>query len=206
GADEALKKKTAQLADSLYNRLLAGDDKENIASTFSNDFISAQAGGIMPSFSVGQYDPAFENMVASLPLNTFSKPFETSYGFHIVNKISVTPIVSDPNDTENLLALKTRVNQSDRIETLKQVIYDRVAQKAGFTFMPEAKTEWLWITDSILDNRKPPATISIKRATPLITVGKEVYTIQNWLDYAQLHRYKPGTSGLRPYAEILEEY
>lgn len=206
GADEALKKKTAQLADSLYNRLIAGDDKEKIASAFSNDFISAQAGGIMPSFSAGQYDPAFENMVASLPLNTFSKPFETAYGFHIVNKISVTPIVSDLNDTENLLALKTRVNQSDRIETLKQVIYDKVAQKAGFTFMPAAKTEWLWITDSILDNRKPPAAISIKRETPLFTVGKEVYTIQNWLDYAQLHRYKPGTSGLRPYDEILEEY
>ena len=40
----------------------------------------------------------------------------------------------------------------------------------------------------------------------MFTVGKEVYTIQNWLDYAQLHRYKPGTSGLRPYDEILEEY
>src|SRR5690606_14252274 len=63
GADENQKKNTSRLADSLYNRLMAGDDREAIAAKFSNDFISAQAGGIMPSFSVGQYDPAFENAV-----------------------------------------------------------------------------------------------------------------------------------------------
>jgi len=206
GADENQKKNTSRLADSLYNRLMAGDDREAIAAKFSNDFISAQAGGIMPSFSVGQYDPAFENSVMALPLNTYSKPFETTYGFHIVNKISVTPVVSNKEDTENLLALKTRINQSDRIELLKQVIFNKVADKAGFEMLSSAKNEWLLITDSILDNKKAPVPISIQRETPLFKIGEAEFTIQNWLDYAQLHRYKPGTTGLIPYREILEEY
>ena len=206
GADENQKKNTSRLADSLYNRLMAGDDREAIAAKFSNDFISAQAGGIMPSFSVGQYDPAFENSVMALPLNTYSKPFETTYGFHIVNKISVTPVVSNKEDTENLLALKTRINQSDRIELLKQVIFNKVADKAGFEMLSPAKNEWLLITDSILDNKKATVPISIQRETPLFKIGEAEFTIQNWLDYAQLHRYKPGTTGLIPYREILEEY
>lgn len=206
GADENQKKNTSRLADSLYNRLIAGDDREAIATMFSNDFISAQAGGIMPSFSVGQYDPAFENAVIALPLNTYSKPFETAYGFHIVNKLSVEPVVSDKQDAENLQELKTRINQSDRIDILKQVIFDKVAKTAGFKMLSPADKEWLMITDSILDNRKSVVPINIQRETVLFKVGEAEFTIQNWLDYAQLHRYKPGSSGLRPYTEIMEEY
>ncbi|MBA2499008.1 MAG: peptidylprolyl isomerase [Chitinophagaceae bacterium] len=206
GANETIKQNTKALADSLYKRLVAGDDKENMATIYSNDFISAQAGGKMPEFSVGQYDPVFENTVIALPLNTFSKPFETAYGFHIVNKLSVTPVITDVQDTENMLALRTRVNQSDRIETLKLVIHEKVKKQAGFQMLPTAEKEWLWITDSILENRQPPSAIQINRETPFIKIGEQIFSIQNWLDYAQLHRYKPGSSGQRAYEEILEDY
>ena len=35
---------------------MAGDDFNHLATTFSNDYISAANSGIMPDISVGQYD------------------------------------------------------------------------------------------------------------------------------------------------------
>jgi hypothetical protein len=49
-----------KLADSLYNRILKGDDFGKLATRFSNDAISAAANGKMQEFGVGQYDATFE--------------------------------------------------------------------------------------------------------------------------------------------------
>src|SRR5439155_7661999 len=68
-ADEAARKETASLADSLYQRLLKGDDIGKLASQFSNDYISAASNGLIPDFTVGQYDPAFEAAVFGLKKN-----------------------------------------------------------------------------------------------------------------------------------------
>src|SRR5206468_11450232 len=60
-------KQLRKLADSLYERLVKGDDFGKLASQFSNDIISASANGQMPEFSVGQYDRVFEKNALALP-------------------------------------------------------------------------------------------------------------------------------------------
>jgi peptidyl-prolyl cis-trans isomerase SurA len=57
--NEIQKKSFKKLTDSLYNRLLKGDDFAKLAAQFSNDYISSQANGTIPEFGVGQYDPVF---------------------------------------------------------------------------------------------------------------------------------------------------
>ena len=79
GANESYKKKTAQLADSLYQRLMKGDDIGKLATKFSNDYISAASKGMIADFGVGQYDPQFEKIVAALKDGQISKPFLTSH-------------------------------------------------------------------------------------------------------------------------------
>ena len=68
GIDEAAKKAQERLADSLYQRIKAGDDFAKLAASFSNDYISAAAEGNIPDISVGQYDPAFEKIIWSLKM------------------------------------------------------------------------------------------------------------------------------------------
>ncbi|MEI2737819.1 MAG: peptidylprolyl isomerase [Chitinophagaceae bacterium] len=63
GADDAAKKQLASLADSLYKRIIAGDNFNHLAAAFSNDYVTAASGGTMPDIGVGQYDPAFEKMI-----------------------------------------------------------------------------------------------------------------------------------------------
>ena len=59
--DEAGKKQLGKLADSLYKLLLAGENFNRLASSFSNDYVTAANGGIMADAGVGQYEPAFES-------------------------------------------------------------------------------------------------------------------------------------------------
>jgi len=73
------------LIDSLYNLLLEGKNFGYLANKFSEDKSSARNGGQLPFLSKGQTVPEFDNMVYSMTkINSFSKPFKTKYGWHIV--------------------------------------------------------------------------------------------------------------------------
>ena len=92
GVDEAGKKKLGKLADSLYKLLLAGENFNRLASSFSNDYVTAANGGTMPDVGVGQYEPAFETALWSIPKDgAITKPFATTYGWHILKRNSVKP-------------------------------------------------------------------------------------------------------------------
>lgn len=99
-----------KLADSLYNRLVAGDDFGKLAVAFSNDYISANANGAIPEFGVGQYDPLFENTVYGLKDGNFSKPFETAHGYHIAKRVSITP-VSSKKDAASIQSIKEKIEK-----------------------------------------------------------------------------------------------
>ena len=99
GADENTRKQIATKADSLYKRIIAGDNFNRLAADFSNDYVSAASGGMMPEIGVGQFDPAFEKALWALPKdNAISKPFATAYGWHILKRLSLKPVITDPNN------------------------------------------------------------------------------------------------------------
>jgi peptidyl-prolyl cis-trans isomerase SurA len=117
-ATEQSKLAIKKLADSLYNRLLKGDDFGKLASTFSNDVISAAANGQMQEFAIGQYDPIFEKEVYALAKDgDITAPFLTSHGYHIVKRISKTPIVTNKSNKVAMQLMEDKVEQSDRINT-----------------------------------------------------------------------------------------
>ena len=137
GADEAAKKQIAGRADSLYKRIMAGDNFNRLASAFSNDYISCCSGGLMPDIGVGQYDPVFENVLWSLPKDgAVSKPFLTSHGWHIVKRISLKPVITDANDKANMQELQQRIMTDNRWKTSRDFIYRQVIAKAGFKKFP----------------------------------------------------------------------
>jgi len=69
---------------SLKNRLEGGDDFADLARGNSEDIVSAANGGDLGWSSPGDLVPEFENEMNSLAVNQISEPFQTQYGFHIV--------------------------------------------------------------------------------------------------------------------------
>lgn len=73
-----------QQIDSIYNRLKAGEDFAVLASTFSNDPGSARDGGSLGWVNPGVMVPEFEAKMKSTPVGQMSAPFQSQFGWHIL--------------------------------------------------------------------------------------------------------------------------
>jgi peptidyl-prolyl cis-trans isomerase SurA len=208
GADENDKKKLAGLADSLYKKILAGGDFNQLATTFSNDYISAANSGIMPDISVGQYDATFENVLWSLPKDgAVSKPFTTSHGWHILKRISISSVITDPVNKTNQQELLQRIKADSRWKASDNFIYDRVITKAGHQRKLYNDTDLWAFADSLIDKVPLSKTNTIVASTPIFNIGDSIYDASKWGEYAKNHRYKQdGTNGVVPYDQLREEY
>lgn len=208
GADDAGKKEIAGRADSLYKRIMAGDNFNHLASAFSNDYISGAAGGVMPDIGVGQYDPVFENGLWSLSKdNAVSKPFLTQHGWHIVKRISVKPVVTDPADRANMHDLEQRLKNDNRWKSSKDFIFQQVKEKAGLKNYPYDNAAFLAMTDSVLD-LKPmlPIGRTIIATTPMFSIGDSIYDATAWVNYANMYRFKQDGSGPKPHEQVRDEW
>jgi len=207
GADEAAKTRAHFLADSIYQRIQAGDDFGKLAGTFSNDYISAATGGTIPDVSVGQYDPAFEKLVWSLPKNgAVSKPFLSTHGYHIVKRVAAKPVVTNANDKTNTEDLKQRIMADDRWKTARDFIYNRVQKKPGLQKMNYNEATLWALSDSLLDFRPGGIGRSMNTQTPLFKIGDTTIRVAQWIAYSQMNRYKADRSGLKTYPDLMDEF
>ena len=206
GIDETGKRVTSHLADSLYQRIKAGDDFAKLAAAFSNDYVSAASQGNIPDISVGQYDPAFEKMIWTLKDGSISKPFATTHGYHIVKKISAKPVTTNSADKSNTEELQQKVKADDRWKTTKDVIYTLVKEKAGIERLP-FKDIALWsLTDSLLDRRPGGIGRSMNPQSVLFKIGDTTIRVADWITYVQVNRYKPDRSSLKTYPDLMDEF
>ncbi|MES1216447.1 MAG: peptidylprolyl isomerase [Bacteroidota bacterium] len=206
-ADEKTKKDIAKRADSIYQRLLKGDDLGKLASLFSNDYISAASGGSIPDFGVGQFSPAFENYVFALPKDgAIGKPLLTEHGYHIVKRIKRIPVSADSSNKNNMLLLRNQVEQNDRMAISRNALYAKVVQSAGFKKMPYDEKELLLLTDSVVDMRSPGRPLNIAGETELFSIGNKTVKASEWMNYAKTFRYKSDGSGMKPYSQVMDEF
>ena len=207
GADDATKKKSAALADSLYQRLLKGDDMAKLAAQFSNDYVSAASGGVIPDFGVGQYEPDFEKAVFILAVNgEISKPFLTSHGYHIVKRIGVVPVITDAKNKANMDELKARVSSSDRMQFAKNLVMERAVKQMKIVKFPYSEKELIMLSDSLLDRKPLTSSVSLTKTTPLFSIGDQLYTVNDYINYAQAWRFKPDGTGAKPYQQVIDEF
>jgi len=205
-ANDAYKKKTAKLADSLYERLIKGDDMAKLASKFSNDYISAASKGMIPDFGVGQYDPQFEEIAFGLKNGQISKPFLTSHGYHIVKRIGSVPVVTDPKNKANMEELRSKLNASDRMQAAKNSVIEKALKQIPVKKYPYSDRELMILSDSLLDNKRLASPVTITTGTPLFSIGDQTYTVGDYITYAQTWRYRPDGTGAKPYQQVMDEF
>jgi peptidyl-prolyl cis-trans isomerase SurA len=204
-ADAATKERVKKQADSIYNRLLKGDDFGKLAAQLSADPVSAAANGQVPVFGVGQYDPAFESVAFGLAKDgAISKPFQTAHGWHIVKRLGVEAVPADFNSAKVQDELPDRVKASDRIQTTNNAaIQKAMAQFKAASFTPAS----LWAYSDSLLNNKPGATASgLQAQSALFQLGSDAATVDNWIRFAQANRFKSDGSGLKSYTQLWDEF
>jgi peptidyl-prolyl cis-trans isomerase SurA len=205
-ANDSTKTVLKKLADSLYNRILKGDDFGKLAAQFSNDMVSAASNGQMQEFGTGDYDPVFEKTVFALPKDgDVTPPFITPYGYHIVKRISKIAIPSQPTATA-LTEMQAKVEQSDRINTTKSLLAKKIMKDARFKKAAFDNTQLWAYSDSVFNHQSPKTALHLTNASVLFTVGKQNVTVNDWINYAQNFRFRADGSGIKPYAQVMDEF
>ncbi|MFN4313874.1 MAG: peptidylprolyl isomerase [Chitinophagaceae bacterium] len=195
-----------KLADSLYQVLIAGGDFASLAQRYSNDLVSAQANGRVPDISVGQYDADFENHIASIRNGQIGLPFRSQHGFHIVRKVEDMPVPTDSNDVSYRELLEQKVINDDRWKTARDFIYKQVLKRPGIKPAPYSNDVIWAISDSLLDFKPAGAARKLSRETILFHIGRDSSTVNDWIRFAQMNRYRSDRGGIRPYPELMQEF
>lgn len=76
--------RSKELINQLYQRLQAGEDFAELAREFSDDPGSAASGGDLGWVSPGDMVPAFDKTMAAAQPGQLSQPFESRFGWHIL--------------------------------------------------------------------------------------------------------------------------
>ena len=75
---------TKELINEIYQELIDGEDFKQLARQHSEDPGSKMEGGELGWSSPDTFDPAFEAVMNSVGIGEMSKPFQSSFGWHIL--------------------------------------------------------------------------------------------------------------------------
>ncbi len=158
---------------------------DNLARTYSNDYVSAQSGGVMPDFGTGKFDPVFENAIYNLPKDgDYSKPFKTAYGYHIVKRLGREPVGTDRNDPNVLQQIGDQIRNDSRNERVKDVFVQSILSRIGYREEPVNKKLLFSLTDSVL-NGATTSNKQVNEKTPLHRFSKQVIKVGDFWRFAQ---------------------
>jgi len=112
-------KKAKATIDSLYQRVLAGDDFGTLAKNYSQDKGSSVKNGELPWFGAGRMVPEFEMAAFALKnVGDVSQPIQSAYGWHIIKLIDRKGLASyDELKSE----LERKVKRDERANRGQQV-------------------------------------------------------------------------------------
>lgn len=176
-------KRARQLADSLY-RVLKADTSSalfgEIAEEYSDDERSAGTGGRLGPFGTGGMIYAFDVAAFSLKADgDISEPVKTSYGYHIIKRLSHKPIYPFPDIEQEL---RTKVTQDGRYTEAKTDLIAKYKADYGFIQFPGNELVILPLMDSSIYKArwKPLQRVENKE---LFRLEKQSFTTQDLFTY-----------------------
>lgn len=167
--------------DSLYIRLNAGEEFAALARSYSEDKSSSKNGGYIGFFGINRFEKAFENAAFSLTNdNTYSKPFKTSVGWHIIKRISVKEAPSYEDSKKRLKAL---VIKDPRQKIATASLIDRIKTESYFVEDMEVLNKFASAMDKTFFSYKWKAPAMEEKA--LFSFGENKYSLSDFAEYAK---------------------
>lgn len=127
-------------ADSAYAALQAGEKWDAVVQKYTDDKSTAGKGGYIGFFGINRYQRAFEDAAFSLEKDgDYSKPIETTLGWHIIQRKSRRPIATFDQLKRGLAE---RVKRDSRSEVAKQVIISRIKKEGNYSEDKNVLAAW----------------------------------------------------------------
>ena len=117
----------------IYQKALEGKQTfEELCSLYSDDVTTKNKGGELPWFGTNKMVSEFEEAAFGLKADKeISKPFKTTYGWHIVKRTGYKPV---PAYTAVEKEIKTKVSKDTRAEQTRASFLKKIGKEYGFVY------------------------------------------------------------------------
>lgn len=114
---------TKQLAERLYQRIMAGEDFAELAKNFSEDPGSALHGGTLDWIDPNALVPEFRQVMDNSPVGKVSKPFKSPYGYHVLEVLGrrATDSSTQMRKQQAITVLRNRKYDEELQSWLRQI-------------------------------------------------------------------------------------
>lgn len=172
---EASRKKINEI----YDKLMEGENFEEMCAQYSEDKTTANRGGVLPPFSAGKMVLTFEEAAFALENDgDISKPVETQYGFHIIKRIKNKKVGTFK---EMQPELKDKISRDGRSRRSKISFIKRIKTEYNFKENIDRKKDFYTAIDSSYFK-------SVWKADQVSQLNKELFTLgdssANQMDFA----------------------
>lgn len=138
--------------DDIYNLYKAGINFDTLAMNYSQDINTNQGGGELGFIKKGDLAPEMEKISYSLKKDEVSKPFQTSFGWHI---LKVTDIKGKERKISHILikivpGYETISGIRERIDNFKSQVKEKEFEESADSFKLEIKELVLYKEDADL--------------------------------------------------------
>jgi len=183
--------------DSVYNKLQLGEDFSALAKQFSDDHGSSTKGGVLIPFEKGNLPIEFENVAFAMSEpGSYSTPFKTQYGWHIIKFIQKEPIPPFETLKEEL---KKKILRDVRGSKPKKVAFAKMEakNKVEVNILAKKVFEDKGVTNTPLDSLQDV----------LFTINGKPYRQAGFAEYLKNRRSKTPLAYFEAYKnEQLKEY
>lgn len=194
-----------KLVDSIYALLNNGMKFEDAAKTYSTDKFTFATGGLLPEFTYTTYDAAFSKEAFALQRdNDISKPFLTSLGWHIVQRISKTPMSIDLNDPNVFEEWNSKVSNDSRIQIAVVTMKEQLKKTCGYKAVLYNEQQLWSLTDTMLKAKDYVSFFKANRTKPLFQLKGKTISVTDWLQYVKSQRSVAQVNGKNDYISLMK--
>lgn len=206
-ASVADKNAASKKADSIYNLLLKNANFDDLAAKVSNDLSSNENKGELPEFTVGTYNAEFENAAFSLKKpGDISKPFQTSYGFHILKLLEAKSADADMNNAAVLADFEEKVTKDNRLHKSKKELIEKKLALIKYKPVKYNEKNLFTFTDSAILKTNSLAIKGTNENTVLFSFAKQNIKAGDWINFVKSARNSPNENSLNNYPELFRKF
>lgn len=162
--------------DSIYQAVTAGGaDFAQLATTLSQDPGSASKGGRLDWFGTGMMVAEFDSAAFETPVGGYSKPFQSSFGWHIVHKLDQR---MPPSIEEARPQLEAQIAGSDRSQMPQRAFALNMIKKYKGKFITKNFERVARMADELGGQYDSTMVAEFSRSDlPLFELGGKKYTL-----------------------------
>lgn len=191
--------------DSLYQRILNGEDFDELTKEYSDDKGSSARAGLLPKFTVNRMVPEFIKAISTLSdSGDVSKPVLTSYGWHLIKLYSSSGI--KPFDDVKA-DLEKRLKKDKRGQKSQEVIIADIKKEYNFKQYNDNLKAIYGIVDSTIYEGTWKVVDGTSLSEKLFTLGANSYAQVDFVNYLQENQKIGKTEKINEYInKVFKEY